>query len=179
MAQTITEALAEIKTIGKRIEAKFAGLQPYVAREDKVRDPLNDQGGSRQYIQREMQAIRDLEDRKILLRLAIQRANQNTSLTVGGETQVVAWWLTWRKEVAQEQAHRLRSVREAILRLRNDQRGKGRTVVGVNQTPTTPEDILVNVDEVELNQKIERIETALGELDGKLSLLNATTFVEA
>jgi hypothetical protein len=41
-----------------------------------------------------------------------------------------------------------------------------------------PVQAIVHVDELKLAQAAEKLEVVLGGLDGKLSLLNATTFVE-
>ena len=59
---TITEALAEIKTIEKRIDKKRQSLQPYIARMDGVKDPLEKSGGSAAFIKAERQAIGDLQN---------------------------------------------------------------------------------------------------------------------
>lgn len=178
MQTTITEALAELKTISKRIQQKQESIKPYVAREDKVRDPLADQGGSKSYIERELQSIGDLNERRVAIRLAIQAANRSTVLKIGPMERSVAGWLTWRKEIAPEEKSRLEVFRGAIMGLRQDCRNKGRNVVAVGAAPVTPEDVLVNIDEVALHRQIEQIESILGELDGKLSLLNATTVID-
>src|SRR5579863_1653454 len=60
---TITEALAEIKTINKRLESKRESVRNYIARDVRVRDPLEKEGGSAEFIKRERQAIIDLEER--------------------------------------------------------------------------------------------------------------------
>jgi len=39
-------------------------------------------------------------------------------------------------------------------------------------------DYVVNINEKELSEKIENIETVMGTLDGKLSLANATILIE-
>lgn len=46
MALTITEALAEIKTVGKRVEKKREFIKAFLARQDGVKDPLEKDGGS-------------------------------------------------------------------------------------------------------------------------------------
>lgn len=58
MAQTtITEALAEIPTIEKRIEKKSEFILNYLYRQSAVRDPHEKDGGSSTLIHRELQAI--------------------------------------------------------------------------------------------------------------------------
>ena len=172
----ITEALAEIKTLGKRIEAKRGGLMPYLARQDGLKDPLDKEGGSREFVRRERQAIRDLEERIITLRRGIQVANYITSLTVQGVERPIQDWLTWRREVAQGQKALLTSIRQAVQQARQQATQKGFAVVA-SGTPTQPTDLLINVDEAELAGEIDRLETTLGELDGQLSLKNATVSI--
>jgi flagellar biosynthesis/type III secretory pathway chaperone len=90
---TITEALQEIKTIGKRLEKKRQNIIQYIARDVRIKDPLESSGGSAQYIQRERQAIADLENRIIEIRTRIQEANLSNQLTIEGVTCTVSQWL--------------------------------------------------------------------------------------
>src|ERR1035438_7251391 len=69
---TITEALQEIKTIGKRLDKKRAAAAQYLARDARARDPLEKDGGSAKFISEERQAIADLETRVISIRTHIQ-----------------------------------------------------------------------------------------------------------
>ena len=43
---TITEALAEIKTVEKRIQKKREAILPFVFRQEMLRDPHEKDGGS-------------------------------------------------------------------------------------------------------------------------------------
>ena len=56
---TITEALAEIPTIQKRIKAKQDFILGYLYRQSTTRDPHEGSGGSATLISRELQAIGD------------------------------------------------------------------------------------------------------------------------
>ena len=58
MPITITEALAEIKTVGKRVEKKREFIKSFLARQDGIKDPLEKDGGSYQAIARERQLKR-------------------------------------------------------------------------------------------------------------------------
>src|SRR5215831_611359 len=101
MAQiTITEALAELKTIDKRIEKKREFVLSYLLRQEMFKDPLEKDGGSVSAIRREMQSIVDLEERRITIRRAVQQANERNSVMVGKQTRTIADWLVWRREVA-------------------------------------------------------------------------------
>lgn len=179
MSLTITEALAETKTIEKRIAKKRESIQNYLARQDMVKDPLAADGGSVEYIKREEQAVKDLEERLIAIRRAILTANTITMISVNGDTRAVQDWLTWRREIAPKRQAYLGQLRSRIEGTRQQAQQKGLAVVSaVAQVgPTQPTDILVNVSEQELAQQIEHLEMILGTLDGQLSLKNATTTV--
>lgn len=175
---TITEALAELKTIQKRIEKKRDYIGAFLGRQESLKDPLEKDGGSAEVIRRERQAIADLEKRHVAIRLAIQRANHATPVTVEGETRMLADWLTWRKEIAQGQMTFIGRMRQAIQNARNQAQQKGWNVVSDPTAATKPSDMIVNVDEGELAREAERLETVLGGLGGQLSLKNATVLIE-
>lgn len=175
---TITEALAELKTIGKRIENKRAYIGSYLARQDGLRDPLEKDGGSVAVIARERQAIGDLEKRHVGIRLAIQRANQVTAVTVEGETRTLSDWLTWRKEIAPGQQSFVSKLRQQVLAARQQAQQKGWSVAGAAEAAKAPTDVLINVDEAALAKEAEHVEAVLGGLDGQLSLKNATVLIE-
>lgn len=175
---SITEALAEIKTIGKRIEKKreFTLTAGYLWRQEKLKDPLERDSGSRSVIARERQAIADLEIRIIVIRQAIAKANAETSVTIMGLTNTVAEWLTWKREVAPKRQAYLSQLRTQIQALRQQANRQG--VAVTTGEPQTPDDIIVNVDEREVAKDIEALEQLLGTLDGQLSLKNATTLID-
>lgn len=178
---TITEALAEIKTIEKRIAKKRESILGYLARQDMLRDPLAADGGSVAFIKRERQAIHDLEERVVALRRAIATANASTVFAInGGTARSIADWLTWRREVAPGRQQFLTGLRDRVERVRREAQQKGVNVVAAASAVTTggdgkPTDVLVNISEAELAKDIEALEEELGNLDGLLSLKNATT----
>lgn len=180
MALTITEALAELKTLDKRLAAKRdAVLAGHVlTRQEGFKDPMTDVGGSREFVRRERQAIADLEARKVAIRMAIQRANQVTPLTVKDTTRTIAEWLTWRKEVAPGVGQFLGQLRGNIAANRQSAIQKGYAVVTGPADAKNLTDLIVNLDEAELVRDIEMLEEVLGMLDGQLSLKNATVTVE-
>lgn len=174
---TITEALAEIKTIGKRLESKRQFVQQYLARQDAVRDPLQSQGGSVAALRAERQGISDLQARLVALRAAIQSGNVSTSVTLGINTRSIQDWLTWRREVAPGEKQFLNAVRASLASLRQQAMNKGVAIRGAAEQTSAPTDVIVNIDERSLASEIEDLETTLGALDGQLSLKNATTFI--
>lgn len=173
---TITEALAEMKTLAKRIEKKREAIAPYLLRQSIVLDPLADSGGSKEHVRRERQALGDMETRMVAIRTSIQKVNQITPITVEGETKTIAEWLTWRKEIAPARQKHLQMMHGSIRKVRDDFAKKG-GMVG-EAVSASDVNITVNVDEAGLLKEIEQMENVLGQLDGQLSLKNATVMVE-
>lgn len=174
---TITEALAELKTNIARRKKKAETLIPYVARDGRLKDPFVAEGGAANWIARERQGIGDLETRFVRIRTAIQQANLTNKLTVCGMTASVAEWLTWRREIAQSQRANLNNLGVCIQKARQTGQLQGRTVSASAETADLL-DIVVNVNEAALAKEQETLEQMLGELDGKLSLFNATMTIE-
>lgn len=177
-AITITEALASVVTIGKRLEKKREFVTTFLCRQDAIRDPLQIQGGSSQAIQAERQSIADLEKNIIEIRRGIQAANARENVTIGGVTNSIADWLVWRRDVAPTQQNFLRQLRNKIDTVREQAKKQGVQMVPAGQPAAQPTDVIVNIDERKLATEIENLETTLGTLDGALSLKNATTTIE-
>jgi hypothetical protein len=178
MAQvTITEALAELKTIDKRIAKKREFVLAYLLRQEMFKDPLEKDGGSVSAIKRETQAIHDLEERKIAIRRAVQQANERNTVSVGKQMRSIADWLVWRREVAPIQQQFLANLRARIEQARQEATRRGASL-GASAEAAKPNDVIVNVNEQELAQHIEELEDVLGKLDGQLSLKNATLLLD-
>ena len=175
---TITEALAELKTLNKRIEKKWGFIQQYTLRQDRFKDPLEKQGGSFSAIQREKQSISDLSERYVNIRTAIARANDSHSITVENTARTISEWLYWRRDIAPGQQAFLNTLFKHITGNRDKARTQGINVVAGDKETSSPTDIVVNLNEEELQKEIERMEVILGNLDGQLSLKNATIFVD-
>lgn len=174
---TITEALAEIKTIEKRIASKQEFVGQYLARQDNIKDPLEKDGGSATVLTREVQAIGDLEKRIVELRRGIQVANDKTQITLEGDTKAISDWLIWRREVAPVRKEFYNKLRKTLINYREVARKQGLNILGPNATAEKPSDIIVNLNEKDINQESERLENILGQLDGQLSLKNATVTI--
>lgn len=180
---TITEALQEIKTTASRIEKKRSGVAPYLARDHRARDPFETKGGSAKHVKQERQGIGDLEQRLVSIRTAIQRSNLDSQLTVNGSTRSVADWLTWRREVSKGQIKFVDDLLGTVRNLRSEIQKKGGKVTAVasaevNLSPDSIPEAVINLDEQELMSEQDTLQLTLGQLDGKLSLFNATTVIE-
>lgn len=174
---TITEALAEVKTLNDRIQKKRQACLTYFIRDNRMRDPMEKEGGTAEFVRKERQAIGDLEKRIVAIRVAIQAANQATNVTVGDRTMTVAEWLTWRKEVAPGANGFLGAMSQGLARARQESLRTGQRVTDAEKA-TDLKDLVVAVSESNLAKEIEEMAQVLGDLDGKLSLLNATTTIE-
>lgn len=175
---TITEGLAEIRTIGKRLEKKREAVGAALCRQDGLRDPMEKAGGSAKFIASERQSIGDLETRIVRIRCAVALANANTKAWVGDSERTIAEWLYWRRDVSPGQKEALSRMLGTIRATRDKVTKSGFAVVPQGGQAQAPGDLVVNVDEAALLAEIETMETTLGDLDGTLSLKNATTFIE-
>ena len=175
---TITEALAELKTIEKRVQKKREHVTSYLSRQEGLKDPLEKDGGSAEVIKREMQAIADLLKRHVAIRTAIQKINQQTEITILDTAKTIAEWLTWRKEIAPGLQRFIEQTRQRVLQVRAQAHQKGQGVVQAGQQAQALSDVIINVDESELAKQAETLENILGSLDGQLSLKNATVTIE-
>lgn len=173
---TITEALAEIPTIEKRITKKREFVLNYLYRQSSVRDPHEKDGGSNVLIAREKQAIADLESRLVTIRSVIQKANSENVITIGNQTRTIVDWLTWRREIAPTQREFLQDLIDKINEMRKLAARQGVSVS--EKDPGFSSDYLVNINERKLAEEIEELETTLGTLDGQLSLKNATIKID-
>lgn len=175
---TITESLAEIKTINARLLKKREGVGQYLVRDSRLKDPMeSEEGGTREFIRREAQAIRSLEERIVNIRCAIQAKNLEVKLQVGDQVRTVQSWLNWRREVSDGRKVHLNRMASSIESARREILKQGRTLTEDPSQAKTA-DVIVNVSEKDLRAELEGMEQVLGELDGKLSLLNATTLVD-
>jgi DNA repair exonuclease SbcCD ATPase subunit len=175
---TITEALAEIKTIEKRINSKREFIKTYAIRIESLKDPLEKDGGSAKLIEQEFQAIDDLEQRLVKLRREIAFKNDLTFVEVEGVNNSIAHWLVWRREVAPRKRAFLSSLRQHILMFRDQARRQYVHRYTKDDEIDQQLEVIVNVREQELAQLQEKFENILGQLDGKLSLKNATVTLD-
>ena len=173
---TITEALAKIPTIVKRIEKKQEFVTMYLYRQSAIRDPHEKDGGSAVLIAHEMQSIKDLQDLTVSIRAAIQKANSENTITIGQDTRSIVDWLTWRREIAPSHQKFLKDISNRLNSMRQQAMQKG---FGVSDKDAGfSNDFIVSINEKDLSDEIEGMEEILGTLDGQLSLKNATIQIE-
>lgn len=172
MPMTITEALAEIAMLEKRLESKRTFVLSHLVRSDRLRDPHEKAGGSMELVKRELQGIDDLMLRKIFLRTQINKKNMETQLLVGTITRSIAEWLIWRREVLPGADRFSQIMLAKINSTRADAAKRQSTVAGEK-----PDDVIVNINEKDFHEYLEQMVEITGALDGKLSLHNATTLI--
>lgn len=177
MKITITEALAEIKTIAKRLDKKEEFISSYVVRDAKLVDPLDKEGGSRKVVESEAQSFFDLQKRLVSIRSAIQDSNVKTRLKIDNIEMSIAEWIVWKREVAPVKSALLNKMSKEIEKARSRSVRDVRMMYPV-ETSTASNDVAVCVDVTWLKGEIENLEKLLGDLDGKMSLVNATTLIE-
>lgn len=175
---TITEALAEIKLMEKKVQKKKETISANLTRHEDSKDPFEADGGTAKFILASLQSVRDLNSRLERIRTAIAAANLKTEATVAGKTKSVYSWLVWKREIAEgfkkyiadiaSAAHaqiQLNAQRPQVLK---NEKGE---ITGLSK-------LLMNVDYPSLVNEAMAQQEMLDSLDGKLSLINATTVIE-
>ena len=170
---TITEALAELKTIAKRIASKRAAVTQYLFRDAVLRDPHEANGGSKAFVAAERQALRDLRQRYANIRIAINRVNMETAVELLGTTRTIAEWIVWKREIHTMHAEELNAIANSIKTVRTKAASLGKQISS-DKDSTGPQDVIVNLVEAAVLKEAEELAATLSTLDGKLSLVNAT-----
>lgn len=181
MEITITEALAELKIINKRIATKRQFIQQNAVRHAIIVDPFEGESSTqRDRVTAELQAIGDLITRYLFIRQSISIANHATELTIGTVTRTVATWLVYRREQADGALLLMKQMQQAAVNMRNEIAQK----LGQQPNPSgiAPDikrwQVQVNFDEGALASAIEAADDVMGRLDGLLSLHNATVKIK-
>lgn len=175
---TITEALAELKTLDKRIESTRDFVLRYGIRQGSTIDPLQDEGGSDVEIPRRMQSLTDLLQRKVDIRTAINSVNASTVLDIAGEKRTVAEWIIWRREAFKQELDAYQRLQQHILAARKDCNSKNLALRDDGQQPVKVNEVSCFIKEGQIQKNIERLTAIESTLDGQLSRVNATTTVE-
>jgi hypothetical protein len=169
MQVPITVALAELKTLDKRIAKKEKFVLDHLTRDEKFTDPLAKEGGSPVVLERALQSLTDMRDQYVGIKLAIAAVNAVTEITVNDVTKTIAEWLIWKREVAPRLEDFYKGMRGQIY---------GRRRGGFNIQKTEERDFIVHISEKDLADWADRLENIVGTLDGQLSLKNAVTMVD-
>lgn len=174
---TITEALAELKTIDSKIETTKNFVLQYAIRQGTTIDPLADDGGSDKVIPQKIQSLTDLLARKVSIRTAINKKNLETQVNVGDKVKSVAEWIIWRREAKPQELKVFQELQKSILNIRQQCQQKGLTLKDGEQ-PSKMNEVSCFISESKVNSAIESLNEIETTLDGKLSMINATTLIE-
>jgi hypothetical protein len=175
---TITQGLREVKTLHERIAKKRQFINEHLVRQADRRDPLENDGGQAVVIAREIQAIADMEIRVLKLRRQIAIANLQTQVTVGDETMSISDWIIWKREIAPREREHLHSMAQRLNSAMVEARRGGLAVVAHGEPTLTNLDVIFNFSVSALQEAADKLTRDLGELDGLLSMANATTLID-
>ena len=117
-------------------------------------------------------------ERMISIRRAIQNVNASSKISINGRERSIADWLVWRRDVAPGAQNFLRALNQSVQDARNEAKRRGLGVQKGEGQVEMPTDIVLYINEKKLNKDIEDLEVTLGDLDGKLSLKNATLTID-
>lgn len=171
---TLTEALAEIKLIEKKVESKKQFVLGNLYRFKHMNDPLID---GKVKLASEMQAIQDLYGRHVVIRGKIAEANLANKITIGDQTHSIHTWLTWKREVAEKHRDIFKTVHVA-LKAAMDTAGRQPQVYKDDTGTIHVFEIVTNLDYQDYVKKHEETQDVIEKLDGLLSLKNATVTIE-
>lgn len=175
---TITEALAEIKLILKKIDKLQKVVNSNLFRYEHSKDPFESDGGSRMFAEASLQSIKNLYQRLSKIRAAITKANLENSLTIGDTTLSLHEWLTYKREIAKPTIAYYLELQNS-LKQKMDEHDKRPQVYKDEATGKIEiAKLHASLDYAKIvaeNQKLSDIEQTL---DGKLSLKNATIVIE-
>lgn len=173
---TITEALSEINLIKKKLEHKKKNTLTLLIKPDHTPDIYATEGGTPVFLKREFQSIDDLYRRFIKIRSAISKANIENDITLGERTQSIHDWLTWKREISKDETNFVNTV---VTQTKGQLDEIGKSPRCFNDTEGKPQLLKVSamVDYTSFVKKQEELAVLFEQLDGKLSLKNATIIV--
>lgn len=176
MEITITEALAELKTIAARIKKNRDAIVRYSFRPGDRKDPLEKEGGSEKFVAEKRQAISDLQKRFVDIRTAIMSVNLVTKLTLHDQTMSLQEWLTWRRDISVGEMQFLTAMTTTLDQHRRQV--PAQTYRRPEEPAAETPQLVVAFSEKTLAEETEKLQQLIGDLDGKLALMNATVKID-
>lgn len=174
---TVTEALSEVNLIKKKIKSKQEKIRGALFRVEHVKDPFESDGGSEKMIQSEHQSLSDLNRRLEKIRSGISRANLETTITLGEEEKTIHDWLIWKREIATDYTTFVKDICN-VVKVNNDAQAKNPQVYKDDEGKIHLVKPITNVDYSEWLKRHEKLIEKYENLDGKLSLKNATILIQ-
>lgn len=171
---TITEALAEIKLVEKKIEHKTQFVLANLTRFRHQPDPLKDGPAT---IKAEMQSIGDLRQRIVDLRSAISKANNEQRIEIGNQSKTIQEWLTWKRECSKHEIDLYNAIHKEVAKKLADNAARPQLYKDKDEDKPRLAEIETNVNYPEYVEKAQASQETLDKLDGQLSLKNATVLI--
>lgn len=173
---TITEALAEINLIKKKITDAEMSIRTILVRASHVPDVYQAHGGGAEMVKRTQQATKDLRTRLVTIRGEISRANIDNQLTINKKTMSIFDWLSWKREIYPGLELNLKAQIED-LRGYQKRQAERPEVWKDTEGKTQLVQYQYNVDLKLLEDEYSELVDTYGKLDGQLSLRNATIMI--
>lgn len=174
---SIHEAFAELRVLKAKREQKRQFVQRFAFRIKAHADPLERVGGAEKTVREEMQAIADLDAREISIREQIAKVNDVVLITIGTQTKSLAAWLLIRRHTGPARKAFLDGLATLITTSRTQMQSKRVTEAAKEAGNPEALDLVLHLDELALQRMREDEEAVLNELDGKITLANATTMI--
>jgi len=176
---SISEALAEIKLIDKKVAKKREDIFTHSTRFEHITDPFEKEvGGSFGHLQRELQAIEDLLARRIKIRELISKANLENTVTVEHKTMNICSWLTWKREISAAHKKHLCDLKNLVERRLSENITRPQLLKKDDNTDPILTKLISNLEISKLQKGIEELMTIEERLDGILSMKNAQITIE-
>lgn len=176
-SMTITEALAELKLITKKVEKKKEVVKQNLTTFEHLPDAFKEDGGVKEMVKREMQAIADHYERLVRIRASIGVKNAETSVMVEGVSKTISQWLAWKESVKDPLSALLAEIQNGVNTAVKSNAQRPMVTANEQTKEVNLAKLMINVDMGHVNKSIETIISITEKLDGQLSLKNATTVV--
>jgi hypothetical protein len=118
-----------------------------------------------------------LYNRLIKIRGAIATANLNNTITIDNTKMTIQDWLVWKREVADKQHRLFNKVHTSTKSLMDTAAAQPKAYKDADGNPKFS-NLLANLDYGKYLKSDEHVVSMLEQLDGQLSLKNATITIE-
>lgn len=170
----ITQALSEIKLAEKKIASSLTFVLKNAKRDERLRDPFEkDKTTQEAMVKAELQSIADNEKRVVSLRMAINKANLENSITIEGQTKTIAEWIIWKRDILPRLQDRLERMNKELVVSPKVTTSAELWQREVNRQAPEVVNHVFNISEKKLLEEIQLVQSIEEKLDGMLSLSNA------
>jgi hypothetical protein len=190
---TIARALTRLKTSKAQLEQIAAQIQKYGAWTNKAFHPLGDVATkdlninhktAREKVQSLYQQFNDLTKEIVKLKVAIEKANLTTNITIGegetAQTMTISEALNYRREVEKQVRQLTFSYNASVAAAQNNVNRYNQQWANADESAkaTLLSDVLYLVNPAEIKKHEDFLSAFMTELDGELNAINAVTEIE-